>query len=60
MSLSMKIEEALKQSGLKAEECVFIDNSVSNLDKPSEMGFTMIFWMMIKEIIAGYIAMLLY
>lgn len=44
MSLSMKIEEALKQSGLKAEECVFIDNSVSNLDKPSEMGFTTIYF----------------
>ena len=40
----MIFEEALKQSGLKAEECVFIDNSVSNLDKPSEMGFTTIYY----------------
>ena len=40
----MIFEEALKQSGLKAEECVFIDNSVSNLDKPSEMGFTTIYF----------------
>ncbi len=32
-------EEALKQSGLKAEECIFIDNTASNLKIPSEMGF---------------------
>ncbi|MCR5608891.1 MAG: HAD-IA family hydrolase [Lachnospiraceae bacterium] len=37
-------EEALKQSGLKAEECVFIDNTASNLVKPSEMGFTTIYF----------------
>jgi putative hydrolase of the HAD superfamily len=33
-------EEALKQSGLKAEECLFIDNTGSNLEKPAEMGFS--------------------
>ncbi|SDA38948.1 putative hydrolase of the HAD superfamily [Butyrivibrio sp. INlla18] len=37
-------EEALKQSGLKAEECVFVDNTASNLKIPSEMGFTTIFF----------------
>lgn len=37
-------EEALKQSGLKAEECVFIDNTESNLKIPSEMGFKTIFF----------------
>ena len=35
-------EEALKESGLKAEECVFIDNTAANLVVPSEMGFTTI------------------
>jgi putative hydrolase of the HAD superfamily len=37
-------EEALKESGLKAEECVFIDNTASNLTVPSEMGFTTIYF----------------
>lgn len=37
-------EEALKQSGLKAEECIFIDNTASNLKIPSEMGFTTIYF----------------
>lgn len=37
-------EEALNQSGLKAEECVFIDNTASNLIKPFEMGFTTIYF----------------
>lgn len=37
-------EEALKESGLKAEECVFIDNTAANLTVPSEMGFTTIFF----------------
>ena len=37
-------EEALKESGLKAEECVFIDNTVANLAVPSEMGFTTIYF----------------
>jgi len=35
-------EEALKQSGLNASECVFIDNTPANLEKPAEMGFTVI------------------
>ena len=33
-------EEALKQSSLKAEECLFVDNTASNLEKPAEMGFS--------------------
>lgn len=37
-------EEALKESGLKAEECVFIDNTAANLVVPSEMGFTTIYF----------------
>ena len=36
--------EALKQSGLKAEESIFIDNTASNLKIPSEMGFTTIYF----------------
>jgi len=37
-------EEALRQSGLKAEECVFIDNTAFNLEKPLEMGFHTVFF----------------
>lgn len=37
-------EEALKESGLRAEECVFIDNTAANLAVPSEMGFTTIYF----------------
>ena len=37
-------EETLKQSGLKSSECVFIDNTASNLEKPSEMGFNTVFF----------------
>ena len=32
-------QQALKESGLKAEECVFIDNTRDNLVVPDEMGF---------------------
>ena len=32
-------QQALKESGLKAEECVFIDNTKDNLVVPDEMGF---------------------
>ncbi len=37
-------EEALRQSGLKPSECVFIDNTASNLERPSEMGFHTVFF----------------
>ena len=37
-------EEALMQTGLNAEECVFIDNTAANLEKPSEMGFATIYF----------------
>ena len=37
-------EEALKQSGLSAEESIFIDNTESNLIVPSEMGFSTIYF----------------
>ncbi len=37
-------EEALKQSGLGAEECVFIDNTPANLAVPAEMGFKTIYF----------------
>ena len=43
-SESKIFEEALKQSGLKAEESIFIDNTASNLKIPSEMGFTTIYF----------------
>lgn len=36
--------EALEQSGLEAQECVFIDNTRSNLEVPNKMGFTTIFF----------------
>lgn len=35
-------EETLAQSGLNAIDCVFIDNTLTNLKVPSEMGFTTI------------------
>ncbi|MCK4327334.1 MAG: HAD-IA family hydrolase [Candidatus Diapherotrites archaeon] len=35
-------EEALKRAGLAAEECVFIDNSLPNLEVAREMGFATI------------------
>ena len=37
-------EEALRQAGLKPSECVFIDNTASNLEKPLEMGFHTVFF----------------
>ena len=37
-------EETLKRSGMKAEECVFIDNTAENLVEPAKMGFTTIFF----------------
>ena len=37
-------EEALRQSGLEADECVFIDNAPENLKRPAEMGFTTIYF----------------
>ena len=37
-------EETLKLSSLKAEECVFIDNTASNLVVPAQMGFTTIYF----------------
>jgi len=37
-------EEALAQSGLNANECVFIDNTLSNLVNPKEMGFITIYF----------------
>lgn len=37
-------EEALRQSGLQAAECVFIDNTPANLIAPAEMGFTTIYF----------------
>jgi len=37
-------EEALRQSGLPAKECVFIDNTLSNLVIPKEMGFLTVFF----------------
>lgn len=37
-------EEALKLSRLDAYECVFIDNTLANLQKPREMGFTTIYF----------------
>ena len=36
--------EALKESGLRADECVFIDNSAANLVVPEKMGFRTIFF----------------
>ena len=36
--------EALKQSGLQADECVFIDNTPANLIAPAEMGFKTIYF----------------
>jgi putative hydrolase of the HAD superfamily len=36
--------EALKQSGLAAEECVFIDNTIENLDAPNRMGFKTVYF----------------
>ncbi|MCR5754708.1 MAG: HAD-IA family hydrolase [Acetatifactor sp.] len=41
--------EALKQSGLKAEECVFIDNTKSNLIVPGRMGFQTIYFDDVKR-----------
>ena len=37
-------EEALNQSGLVAAECVFIDNTLENLDAPNRMGFKTVFF----------------
>jgi len=37
-------EAALKQSGLKAEACVFIDNTLANLEQPAHMGFTTVYF----------------
>ena len=37
-------EEALKQSGLQASECVFVDNTAINLVAPGKMGFHTIFF----------------
>ncbi|MBQ7519004.1 MAG: HAD-IA family hydrolase [Clostridia bacterium] len=37
-------EEALRQSGLQAAECVFIDNTPANLTVPAEMGFVTIYF----------------
>lgn len=37
-------EEALIQSGLSANECVFIDNTLSNLTVPNEMGFKTVYF----------------
>lgn len=42
-------EEAVKLSGLKAEECVFIDNTASNLVVPAKMGFTTIYFDDVKR-----------
>lgn len=37
-------EEALRKSGLSANECVFIDNTLSNLTVPNEMGFKTVYF----------------
>ena len=37
-------EEAVRQSGLQAAECVFIDNTPANLTVPAEMGFVTIYF----------------
>lgn len=36
--------QALKESGLRAGECVFIDNTAANLVVPADMGFHTIFF----------------
>ena len=35
-------DEAMRVAGVRAEECVFIDNNMSNLRIPSRLGFTTI------------------
>jgi len=37
-------EEALKRSGLKPKECVFIDNTAKNLEVPAGMGFRTVYF----------------
>ena len=36
--------EALKRSGLEAQECVFIDNTAQNLEVPTGMGFRTVYF----------------
>ncbi len=36
--------EALKRSGLKPQECVFIDNTAQNLEVPGKMGFRTVYF----------------
>ena len=37
-------EEALRQAGLEARNCVFIDNTAANLVQPAEMGFVTVYF----------------
>ena len=37
-------EEALRRSGLEAQECVFIDNMAQNLEVPAGMGFRTVYF----------------
>ncbi len=37
-------EEALRQAGLTARDCVFIDNTAANLVQPAEMGFVTVYF----------------
>lgn len=41
--------QALKETGLNPQECVFIDNTASNLVAPKNMGFTTVFFDDVKR-----------